>query len=139
MKKSDVAVIAAPLLIYFLMFTNLLAVASVDGVSMYPIYQNGNLVFYGPPKNVQVGNVIIYRSPYTGTYVVHMVINSDGQNYITKGVDQITNPAPDNQLRLEPITGIPLSKVQGVTFSIDGYEISIPYLGYLSLLFYKLF
>ncbi|BBD72724.1 signal peptidase I [Sulfodiicoccus acidiphilus] len=138
-KKSDIAVIAVLLLIYFLMFTNVLAVASVDGVSMYPIYQNGDLVFYSPPNNVHVGDVIIYRSPYTSTYVVHMVVKENGDNYVTKGVDEITNPEPDNVLRLEPVDGIPLSRVQGVTFSIGGYELSIPYLGYLSLIFYRIF
>ncbi|MEM0113798.1 MAG: signal peptidase I, partial [Metallosphaera sp.] len=44
------------------------------------------------------------------------------------------NPQPDNQIGLEPAPGIPQNYVVGKVIEVDGYIISIPYLGYLSIL-----
>ncbi|TRM80618.1 signal peptidase I, partial [Sulfolobus sp. D5] len=92
MKKSDIAIILIIALIYVIMFSNIVQSASVEGVSMYPVFQNGALTFYTQPVNVQVGNIIIYRSPYYNNYVIHRVIGiNQDSNYVTQGVDKITN------------------------------------------------
>lgn len=135
MKKSDIIIIIFIAFVYILFFTNIITTASVEGVSMYPVFQNGALTFYGPPENIQYHNVIIYKSPEYGIYVIHRVVGIDGNHYITQGVDNISNPYPDNRIGLEPPQGIPSTDVIGKVTEVNGYIISIPYLGYLSILF----
>nr|WP_216604138.1 signal peptidase I [Acidianus sp. RZ1] len=135
MRKSDIGIIIFIVAIYILFFTNIVSSASVEGVSMYPVFQNGALTFYTSPVNITYHNIIIYKSPIYRIYVIHRVIAIDGTNYITQGVDKISNPLPDNRIGLEPPSGIPISDVVGKVAEVDGYIISIPYLGYLSIIF----
>ncbi|AKV74654.1 MULTISPECIES: signal peptidase I [Metallosphaera] len=134
MKKSDIAIIILIALVYIVFYSNIVSSASVEGVSMYPIFQNGALTFYQSPTHITYHSIIIYRSPQLHTYVIHRVIRVDGTYYVTQGVDKISNPQPDNQIGLEPAPGVPSSDVIGKVTEIDGYVISIPYLGYLSIL-----
>lgn len=117
------------------MFSNIVQSASVEGVSMYPIFQNGALTFYVKPISINEGNVIIYKSPYFNNYVIHRVIATDNGYYITQGVDKITNPIPDNRIGLEPASGIPKNLVVGKIVEFGNFTFSIPYLGYISILF----
>lgn len=106
---------------------------------MYPIFQNGQITFYIPTNNADVGDIIIYKSPTKYTYVIHRVIqvnNYQGQErYVTQGINPITNPYPDTSVGLEPQGGVPQNYVVGKVVSIGKMSFSIPYLGYLSLLF----
>lgn len=133
MKKSDVALIIFIIIIYVLFFANIVNTASIEGVSMYPVFQNGGLTFYEPPTNISYNNIIIYRAS-SGLYVIHRVIEVNNGHYITQGVDNISNPYPDSYTSLEPPNGIPASYVIGKVAEINGYVISIPYLGYLAIL-----
>ncbi|BCU68502.1 signal peptidase I [Sulfolobales archaeon HS-7] len=139
-KKSDVAVVVLVLVIYLAILTGLVNPATVDGVSMYPIFQNGSLVFYDPGhSNIQLYSVIIYRS-LQNTPIIHRVIGIRRVDsipyYITQGIDKITNPLPDNVVGFESREGAPANTVIGVVISVGGIQISIPYLGYISMLFY---
>ena len=136
MKKSDLAFVILVGLIYFLILSGIVRTASVEGVSMYPIFQNGYLVFYEKPVNVHVGNIVIYES-HLG-YVIHEVVIQKGDHYITKGVDPYTNFETDNMIGLEPPNGITVDQMVGKVVEINGYYITIPYLGYLSILFSSL-
>ncbi|MBB5252603.1 signal peptidase I [Sulfurisphaera ohwakuensis] len=139
MKKSDILLLIVIILIYIVVLSGIVQTASVEGVSMYPIFQNGFLTFYTLPNNIKIGNIIIYKSPTFNTYVIHHVIKInyiDGEKfYVTKGVDNITNPQSDNKIGLEPPQGIPQSQVIGKVAEVNGIVISIPYLGYISILF----
>ncbi|QGA54393.1 signal peptidase I [Sulfolobus sp. E5-1-F] len=135
MKKSDIVIILFIALIYILMFSNVVQSASVEGVSMYPIFQNGALTFYVKPFSINVGNVIIYKSPYFNNYVIHRVVATNNGYYITQGIDKITNPIPDNRIGLEPPSGIPENLVVGKIIEFGNFTFSIPYLGYISILF----
>ncbi|MFP3203881.1 MAG: signal peptidase I [Metallosphaera yellowstonensis] len=134
MKKSDIAIILFIALVYIVFFSNLVSSASVEGVSMYPVLQNGALTFYGSPTNIRYDSIIIYKSPQLHTYVIHRVIEASNGFYITQGVDKISNPEPDNRIGLEPPYGVPSQYVIGKVINVGGYVISIPYLGYLSIL-----
>jgi signal peptidase len=138
MKKSDIILLVLIIIIYLAVFSGIIQTASVEGVSMYPLFQNGFLTFYSSPTNIQIGNIIIYKSLY-GTFVIHRVINInyvDGvPHYITQGVDNITNPFPDNRIGLERPYGVPQYDVTGKVDEFGGFIISIPYLGYISILF----
>lgn len=139
MKKSDIFLLVVIILIYIVVLSGLVQTASVEGVSMYPIFQNGYLTFYTSPKNINVGDIIIYKSPTFNTYVIHHVVRIDEINgqtyYVTQGVDHITNPQPDNKIGLEGPYGIAQSQVIGKVAEVNGVVISIPYLGYISILF----
>ncbi|QKQ99316.1 signal peptidase I [Metallosphaera tengchongensis] len=134
MKKSDIAIILLIALIYIVFYSNLISSASVEGVSMYPIFQNGAMTFYESPSNIQYHSIIIYKSPQLHTYVIHRVVRVDGEFYVTQGVDKISNPQPDNEIGLEPAPGVPANYVIGKVVEVNNYVISIPYLGYLSIL-----
>jgi len=134
MKKSDIAIILFIALVYIVFFSNLVSSASVEGVSMYPVLQNGALTFYGSPTNIHYDSIIIYKSPQLHTYVIHRIIEASNGFYITQGVDKISNPEPDNRIGLEPPYGVPSQYVIGKVINVGGYVISIPYLGYLSIL-----
>jgi signal peptidase len=138
MKKSDILIVGFIVLIYVLYFSNIISSASVEGVSMYPTFQNGALTFYTSPHNVSLGNIIIYKSPTVGAYVIHRVVSVNYYNgekyYVTQGVDKISNPKPDNQIGLEPLPGIPSNLVLGKVDEYHGVIFSIPYLGYISIL-----
>ncbi len=134
MKKSDVVGILIIVGIYLVLFTSAVETASVQGVSMYPILQNGSLTFYKSTHDASYHNVIIYRSTF-GFYVIHRVVQVRSDSYVTQGIDNITNPIPDNRIGLEPLGGIPKSDVIGKVIDVDGYVISIPYLGYISVIF----
>jgi len=138
MKKSDIILLVLIIIIYLAVFSGIIQTASVEGVSMYPLFQNGFLTFYSSPTNIQIGNIIIYKSLY-GTFVIHRVINInyvDGvPHYITQGVDNITNLYSDNRIGLEPPYGVSQYDVIGKVDEFGGFIISIPYLGYISILF----
>ncbi len=134
MKKSDVIGILLIIGIYVLLFTSAVETASVQGVSMYPVLQNGSLTFYKSTHDASYHNVVIYRSPL-GFYVIHRVVQVSQDTYVTQGIDNITNPLPDDRIGLEPLGGIPKAEVIGKVIEVDGYVISIPYLGYISVIF----
>ena len=136
MKKSDLLFVLLVGLVYFVILSGLVKTASVEGVSMYPIFQNGYLVFYQSPTNVHVGDVVIYVS-HSG-YVIHEVVETHGQFYITKGVDPYTNQETDNVIGLEPAYGLSTGQIVGKAVKVDGQFIAIPYLGYLSIIFNSL-
>lgn len=134
MKKSDLALLAFIIVIYVAFFTNIISTASVEGVSMYPVFQNGALTFYQPPTNISYGTIIIYKAT-NGVYIIHRVIEINQGHYITQGVDNISNPYPDNRNpQLQPPEGVAVNNVIGKVTEINGYVISIPYLGYLSII-----
>lgn len=140
MKKSDLIFLIIIVSIYASVLLGVVNPATVDGVSMYPIFQNGALVFYSPSNtNIHVDSVIIYRSDQ-GSPIIHRVIRINVVNgerfYVTQGIDRITNTISDNRAGFEPPYGAPQSSVLGTVDSAGSYEISIPYLGYLSMIFY---
>jgi len=139
MRKSDIFIFILFLFFLISIIFNVINIATVQGVSMYPIFQNGQITFYIPTNNADVGDIIIYKSPTKYTYVIHKVIqvnNFQGQErYVTQGVNPITNPYPDTLVGLEPQGGVPQNYVVGKVVNINKLVFSIPYLGYLSLIF----
>jgi len=70
----------------------------VFGYSMYPTLLELDLVLTIPkpfltPESIGVGDIVVFRLPYTNTKVIHRVVALCGAGcYITKGDN---NPAPD--------------------------------------------
>ncbi len=58
--------------------------------SMYPTLFPGDLLLLSGKENLQVGDVVIYRNPYSGKNIVHRIIGVKvdqygGKRYVTKG------------------------------------------------------
>ncbi|MEM2930237.1 MAG: signal peptidase I [Thermoproteota archaeon] len=72
-----------------------LAVVEIDMIpwyvsSMYPTLFPGDLLLLSGKEDLQVGDVVIYRNPYSGRNIVHRIIGIKtdpygGKRYITKG------------------------------------------------------
>ena len=123
----------------------------VDGRSMLPTLQSGDLVFVikAAPSQIKVGDVIVYR--FTGYFygyylqnalIIHRVIyvynHGNTLCFVTKGDN---NPIPDPgypqycglvEINGTPVSGVPYNDVVGVV--VGGQDpIAIPYIGSLSL------
>ncbi len=134
MKKSEIVILVLIILLYVLLLSNVVNTASVEGVSMYPVFQNGAITFYQKTHHASLGDIIIFKSPVFNTYVIHRVVEITPEGYITKGVDPISNPQPDAGV-LEPPYGVPPYDMIGKVVNISGYVFVIPYLGYISIMF----
>lgn len=126
----DAAVFVLVISFLVLNLLGVVTLAVVEGRSMEPTLQTGDLVLVikVSPKDIHVGDVIVYRKP-SGTFIIHRVIrikSVDGQlYYVTQGDN---NPIPDGP-------GIPYGEIVGKVASVNDAPIKIPIVGYLSLMF----
>jgi len=107
--KGTVAYVAAfALLLLWALFVQA-DTRRVDGHSMLPTLEGGDLVVIQnvPISDIHVGDIIVYGSPCSaeGESVVHRVVNITSAGLITKGDN---NPYPDQSVQAEiavsPIT-----------------------------------
>lgn len=131
---------AAVFVAAFILFAYLLLTYTrrVDGVSMTPTFQTGDMVVVEPVNinDVHVGNIIVYDGvcSATGEAVIHRVVEIDDGLLFTKGDNANTNPLTDQALGIatQPIKQSCL--VGRVVFVIPYIELiaSLPYgLNYL--------
>ncbi len=105
----------------------------VDGVSMKPTLESGDLVIIQPVSitDIHIGDIIVYGPPCTtGESVIHRVVGGNAETgFYTQGDDRATNPETDQQLDIAraPITQACL--VGKVVFIIPYIErlASLPY------------
>ncbi|NPB01431.1 MAG: signal peptidase I [Methanopyri archaeon] len=92
-------------------------VTTVISESMYPYYNIGDvLIVEGvPPKDIHVGDVVVYKLPGREIPIVHRVVAKGKYGVVTKGDN---NPLPD------PWCPIPWKDVEGKVV------LRIPYIGY---------
>ncbi|MBI3858925.1 MAG: signal peptidase I [Thaumarchaeota archaeon] len=81
----------------------------VDGVSMLPTFEEGDLVGVQTVSinDVHVGDIIVYGPPCSrGPSIIHRVVASEAEGLITQGDDRRTNPGTDQTLGIAtgPIT-----------------------------------
>ena len=57
----------------------------VNGISMEPGYHSGDLVIIHKAQSYQVGDVVTYRDPEMGAYVIHRIIENQQNHFILKG------------------------------------------------------
>lgn len=100
-KTSLYAVVFVLLLIVFA-YLLLTYTRRVDGISMWPTLESGDLVVIQPVSmnDVHIGDIIVYGPPCssTGSSVIHRVVsvaNGTGGGFITQGDDRKTNPGTD--------------------------------------------
>ncbi len=83
----------------------------VDGESMWPTLESGDLVVIQPSpiSDVHIGDIIVYGPPCSveGSSVIHRVVNGTAEGgFITQGDDRRTNPGTDQKSDIanRPIT-----------------------------------
>jgi signal peptidase I len=81
----------------------------VDGVSMYPTLQQGDLVIIEPVtmSQVHMGDIIVYGPPCSsgGDSVIHRVVGGDASTgFYTQGDDRYTNGGTDQTLGIADST-----------------------------------
>jgi signal peptidase I len=58
---------------------------ATHGVSMQPRFSTGDLAVLRPADGYRVGDVIAYQSSTLGTVVMHRIVQTDGDRYVTEG------------------------------------------------------
>ncbi len=125
----ELIAIAAILALLVLNLTGRVMFAVVEGKSMEPLLQTGDLVLVVKtlPQDIHVGDIVVYRSPY-GELVIHRVIRVEHEGghyvYLIKGDN---NAIPDGN--------IPYSWIIGKVVGIGGSVFKLPVIGYLTLSF----
>ena len=105
--RSTVIYVAAFALLLFWAYFVQADTRRVDGTSMLPTLEGGDLVVIQnmPIGDVHVGDIIVYNGlcSTSGLSVVHRVVQSTGSGLITKGDN---NPASDqaSDIAMAPIT-----------------------------------
>ena len=146
---AALVVVLAAAIVYSEVYLGL-AVVVVDGKSMLPTLQTGDLVLVIKHySSIRVGDVIVYR--YTGFFygyylenamIIHRVVyiyrNNGVTCYVTKGDNNpVYDPGSSSvcgsiEFNGTVVSGVPASDVVGVV--VGGSEpVVIPYLGGLSL------
>ena len=57
----------------------------LQGDSMQPAYQDGDLIVAEPARDVKIGDVIVFQEPCYNNIIIHRVIHQDYMGYLTKG------------------------------------------------------
>lgn len=120
-------------LIIILNILGFIMLGVVEGPSMEPLFQTGDLVIIVKSNDINVGDIIVFKKRIGNGYIIHRVISVNNFNgtsyYVTKGDN---NPLPDYQ-EFE-VLGIPQGRVVGKVLEINGIPMKIPMIGYLSLI-----
>ncbi len=130
---AEIILLALVMVLLILNITGNLMFAVVEGKSMEPLLQTGDLVLVSKasPNQIHVGDIVVYRSTY-GELIIHRVIKVmriDGRYvYLIKG---------DNNL--VPDGDIPYNMILGKVIGLDGNVFKIPVIGYLTLGFRSIF
>lgn len=73
--------------------------AIVDGSSMEPVLEQGDLALLRPRGSYAVGSIVGYRSAELGRIVLHRIVARDGERYVLKGdmngFRDVERPTPD--------------------------------------------
>jgi signal peptidase len=101
-----------------------ITLAVVEGNSMEPTLQTGDLVIVlkrVATSDVSVGDVVVYRRG--STLIIHRVVMIEGSTFITKG---------DNNWVVDP--PVNSEALIGKVLEIGGRPLKVPLVGYLTLL-----
>lgn len=111
--RAKTSLYAVAFVLFLLAFAYLLLnyTRRVDGESMWPTLESGDLVVIQPVSmnEVHVGDVIVYGPPCSidNLSVIHRVVGTEGNGLITQGDDRLTNPHTDQyngDIAKSPIT-----------------------------------
>jgi signal peptidase I len=76
-----------------LLLTGRIAIVTTDGVSMNPVYNQGDLVVVARRPTYRIGQIVAYRQPGQDLVVLHRIIGGNTSGYVVKGDNnQSTDP-----------------------------------------------
>jgi|Deesub1362B_J571_1020462.scaffolds.fasta_scaffold23399_2 signal peptidase len=125
----DIAIFSFIIVFMLLNISGITLLAVVEGRSMEPLLQTGDLVLVirSGADGITVGDVIVYRKS-DGSFIIHRVVqikkNGNMVYFVTKG---------DNNRFEDP--PIPEESVIGKVAGVNHMVFKIPLLGYISLAF----
>lgn len=99
--------------------------AAITSGSMWPALDIGDLVLIegvGSPKDLKVGDIVVYRS--SGGFTIHRIVSIRGNSICVKGDANMTADAP-----------VMYDEVVGRAVTCNGQPVKIPYLGEITILF----
>ncbi len=100
-------------------------IVAVASDSMVPTLNRGDVLFVRGEENINVGDIIVYRSPVGNIPIIHRVIKViDKETYITKGD---ANPTSDPW-------EVKKNWVTGKVVEVDHKPVIIPWIGKLRLI-----
>jgi signal peptidase I len=141
--KASLYAVAFVLFLLLFAYFLLTYTRRVDGMSMWPTLESGDLVVIQPVSmnDIHIGDIIVYGPPCSveGSSVIHRVVSgSEGGGFFTQGDDRRTNPDTDqtSDIANAPITQACL--IGKVVFIVPYIErlASLPYgLNYIIVVF----
>lgn len=101
-----------------LVFNTPLPMAAISSNSMWPVLEEGDLVFVKSiePEDIKIGDVVIYTTE--DGFIIHRVVKLRDKTLVTKGDANVNSDTP-----------VEYDKVIGKTVNIGKNPFSIPYLG----------
>ena len=126
-ESVEMVVITFVIVLIVLSLVKTLMFAVVEGKSMEPVLQTGDLVVIikESPKALKIGNVVVYERP-DGEFIIHRVVKilklGDNLIIIPKGDN---NTVPDGE--------IPSSWIIGEVLEINNAVVKFPGIGYVTL------
>jgi signal peptidase I len=113
--KTPIILFGFVLFLLLFAFALLTYTRRVDGVSMLPTLEEGDLVVIEPVQmsSIHVGDIVVYDGSCSGIFyggtpapVIHRVANITGRGLITRGDNGLTNPRTDQEAGIarRPIT-----------------------------------
>jgi len=126
-ESIEIAIIAVVIILMILSLSKTLMFAVVEGKSMEPILQTGDLVIIvkESPKALKAGDVIVYERP-DGEFIIHRIIK-----IMRLGDNLVVIPKGDNNI--VPDGEIPSSWIIGEVLEINNAIIKLPGIGYVTL------
>lgn len=89
------------------------------GTSMSPTIEQGDVFFVGPTTDISEGDVIRFNSPRLDEPVVHRVVDTTEEGYITQGDN---NEEIDQEIGFRPVTE---SQVSGQVIAYNGELLTV--------------
>jgi signal peptidase I len=104
--KTPIILFGFVLFLLLFAFALLTYTRRVDGVSMLPTLEEGDLVVIEPSQmsSIHVGDIVVYDGPCSGIFyggtpapVIHRVVTINDAGLITQGDNGLTNPRTDQE------------------------------------------
>lgn len=123
-RAAEVVLGVLAVVLLVLMALGYVTLAVVEGTSMEPTLQTGDVVVVikgVKPGELSVGDIVVYRRG--SSLIIHRVVSVGHSGIVTKGDN---NWAPDPP--------VPYEAVVGKVLSVGGATFRVPLVGYLTLL-----
>lgn len=99
-------------------------IANVNGDSMEPNLNEGDLFLVVPSNEYQTGEVIVFQTNKTSMLVTHRIVDKTEKGYVTRGDNN--RGTDQSYLNFEPVKK---EKIIGEAFSVNNKVLHVPLIG----------